>query len=487
MHGRRRVPPLAVALLGAIGFAACSGNTSTTGPAAARIPLQISNIAATANPLNVLSTIITFAAPGADSARVVYSTPGDTIAATPFSPIVGDSGRVVTLGLLPNSTYAMSIEVVGGNKRIAATGQFFTGALPPRVQAASLVPTGTFSRGYTLVSPLALLPTTDSAIAVAFDAVGRIRWYRLFPGTGSAESKMQANGHFTVALGISSGFDERPAKFVELLPSGEIVGTYTAGSGEFTDIHELLMTGTPSAPILHLFGYSVRPFDFSPLGGPTTGIGVGHQLLRTTPDGTVQFKWDAWDHYSIADWIEPVGVDPPNDFDHPNSIDFDLDSNYIVSFRHMGAIVKLDAKTGATIWQLGGRLNQFTIRGDPLNFFSAQHCVRVLPNGHLLIYDNGLRHTPAHTRAVEYALDEANKTATMVWEYEPQAPMLTTAFGSVQRLANGNTLVGFGFAGQIHEVDARSHLVAIATFEYGEQNTFYRAIRLASLYQYARP
>jgi hypothetical protein len=139
------------------------------------------------------------------------------------------------------------------------------------------------------------------------------------------------------------------------------------------------------------------------------------------------------------------------------------------------------------MWQLGGRLNQFTIRNDPLGFFSAQHCVRVLPNGHLLIYDNGVRHRPPHTRAVEYALDETKKIATMVWEYEPQPALLTTAFGSVQRLSNGNTLVGFGYAGQIHEVDAQSNVVAKATFVYGGQSTFYRAIRIASLYRYERP
>lgn len=253
------------------------------------------------------------------------------------------------------------------------------------------------------------------------------------------------------------------------------------------DSHELLMTGTLANPILHFFGYTLRPFDFSPLGGPSNGIGIGHQVIRQSPPGTTQFLWDAWDHYTIVDWIEPTGVNPPNDFDHSNSLTFDLDSNYIVSFRHLGAVVKLDAQTGATIWQLGGRLGQFTILKDSLGLFSGQHCVRVLDNGDILMYDNGLRHTPPHTRAVEYALDLNKMTATMVWEYEPNPAIFTAVVGSVQRLSSGNTLVGFGLVGQLHEVDAHSKVVGTAQFNLQSGGTFYRATRIVSLYQYLKP
>jgi hypothetical protein len=418
------------------------------------------------------------------------------------------------LGLLPLSYYTISVQVWCGHRHQAARWNYATPPLSARVQAASLVPTGTFSRGLTLVSPLAIIPTRDSAIAVAFDARGRVRWYRMFKVTGSVDLQQQPNGHFTMLLPLSSwqlddrlvragpgdsgaaalrrhavpgGYDGTPEEFVEFLPSGEIVRRYTAGPGEFTDAHELRMTGSETNPVLHLFGYTRRPFSFALLGGPANATGVGHQLIRESPPGVVQFKWDAWDHYGVADWIEPTGANPPDDFDHPNSIDFGLDGNYILSFRNMGAIVKVNAQTGAIMWQLGGRLNQFQIRNDPLGFFSGQHSVRVLPNGHLLLMDNGLRHKPAMSRAVEYALDEKQKIATMVWDYEPSPALLTTAFGSVQRLSNGNTLVGFGYLGQIHEVDAHGKLVAQATFAYGGQNTFYRALRIASLYEYEKP
>jgi hypothetical protein len=469
-------------------LAACSSEHHPTAIAASissGAPL-VTGYSVAANPLNSLSTVVTFAATNADSARVTYTTPGDTAAATPFSPVTGDSGRVVTLGLLPNATYANTLELIGPGGRTTEPFQFTTGPLSPYVQTASLTISGTFGPGYTLMSPI--LFTGDSVLMVIFDSKGRVRWYREFaPGTGSAESKQQKNGHFTLAIGGSQGDDNVPETYDEILPSGDVIANYAPPLGEEMDSHELIETGPVSAPILHFFGYTSRPFDFSALGGPANGTGMGHQLIREMPAGTVQFLWDAWDHYTIADWIEPTGVDPPDDFDHSNSLAFDLDSNYVVSFRHMGAIVKLNVLTGARIWQLGGRQTQFTIVNDPLGFFSGQHSVRVLDNGHILMYDNGLRHTPPHTRAAEYVLDLTKMTATLVWEYEPSPAIFTDAVGSVQRLKSGNTLVGFGLAGQVHEVNSQGKPVGIGMFQLHNRGAFYRATRLVSLYQYVEP
>ena len=153
----------------------------------------------------------------------------------------------------------------------------------------------------------------------------------------------------------------------------------------------------------------------------------------------------------------------------------------------MGAIVKLNYQTGARIWQIGGRQSQYTIQKDPLGFFSGQHSVRVLDNGNILLYDNGLRHTPPHTRAVEYAIDTTKKTATMVWEYEPNPVIFTDAVGSVQRLKSGNTLVGFGLAGQIHEVNAQGKAVGVGFYTLHQRGAFYRAVRITSLYSYVEP
>ena len=57
-------------------------------------------------------------------------------------------------------------------------------------------------------------------------------------------------------------------------------------------------------------------------------------------------------------WIEPPRPDPVNpeqpDYDHPNAIGFDRDGNYIVSWRNLGQVTKIDAQTGQVLWRLGG-------------------------------------------------------------------------------------------------------------------------------------
>lgn len=47
------------------------------------------------------------------------------------------------------------------------------------------------------------------------------------------------------------------------------------------------------------------------------------------------------------------------------------------------------------------------------------------------------------TRIVEYELDELNLTATLVWSYS-QDGAYARSQGSAQRLADGNTLIGWG-------------------------------------------
>jgi hypothetical protein len=50
------------------------------------------------------------------------------------------------------------------------------------------------------------------------------------------------------------------------------------------------------------------------------------------------------------------------------------------------------------------------------------------------------------SRAAEYEIDEENLTATLVWSFSDRLGRYTGSLGSAQRLANGNTLIGWGSA-----------------------------------------
>lgn len=67
---------------------------------------------------------------------------------------------------------------------------------------------------------------------------------------------------------------------------------------------------------------------------------------------------------------------------------------------------------------------------------------RILVLG-LRLFDNGTRHPTAESRAVEYQLDTTAHTATFVWQYQHRPPFFTAFTGSVRRLVNGNTVIGW--------------------------------------------
>lgn len=441
----------------------------------------------TPNLYNTLSSVVSFDGRGVDSARVVYWADGEPRRATPFAS-ARDAERIVVLGLRPATTYRYVVERMrGGARSTSDTVQATTGELPEFIREMHIDVRGQPTHGYVLT---AVADTGRTTFVVAFDSAGALRWYREFPGElPVGETKQQPNGDFTAYLGRSPGWMLLPGYYLQFRPSGQLVRTIAAPPPQFTDNHELVVTFRDTTfDAAHFFGYKIRHLDLSRWGGPRDTLVAGHQLLRMRADGTQETVFDGWDHFDWGDRIEPPR-DTLWDIDHPNAITFDHDGNYIVSWRNLGELTKLDAKSGAIIWRFGGRHNEFTIRNDPLGGFSAQHSVRVLANGNLLLYDNGTRHTPPETRAVEYRLDPVAKTADLVWQFRHDPPFWVPYTGSVQRLASGNTVIGYSNRGIVTEVDPGGKIVWEGTLmrRPGQHGDFYRAIKISSLYRYEAP
>jgi hypothetical protein len=367
-----------------------------------------------------------------------------------------------------------------------------TDQLPDLLQRISIKTTGTGGPGLTVTSAQV---GGSTVVAFAFDSAGTIRWYREFPGTEpvSGDLKQQPDGNFTLYRGTSFGSQQTPGEYIEFTPAGDSLRSITVTPPRFLDNHELLITtGPDGAERLHFFEYDHRPVNLGFVGVPAELPVAGHQLVRKRADGTTEFEWNAWEHVDPTEWIEPPPPDPINpgepDYDHPNSLGFDRDGNYIVSFRHLGQIMKINATTGETMWRLGGTKNDFTFVNDPLNGFSAQHSARIMANGNLLLYDNGTRHNPPESRAVEYALDTTARTATLVWQFRHSPIIYTPYVGLVQRLQNGNTHIAYAQSGHVTEVtpDGTVRWEADVTVD-GVPAFCYRLSRIVSLYRYAAP
>lgn len=469
------------ALASAVGALAACTDREPTGAADGPRP-TVASVAVAPDSGNALAVRVTFTAANADSARVLYRVGAAAERVGPAVALGDTAARPVTVALLeipPGATVSTRVVALrGAAADTSAAAQTTTSAsVPDVVRRVRLQTTaGRASPGYVLTS----ITLGDTAYAVAFDTAGAVAWYRAFPGAGAgADAYQQPNGNFTLYLGTSRGWEPVSGHFAEVRPDGALVREWRAPDGFYTDSHEIRVGAGPGGST-YLFGYDLAPMDLTPRGGAADAMVSGHTIFRLDATGAATPVFAARDHFAIADWIDPqVGTE---DFDHPNAIDVAPDGGLIVSWRNLDEVSKIDPATGQFVWRLGGRHSQFTFVNDPLGGFGGQHFARLLPNGNLLLYDNGTTHTPPETRAVEYRLDPAARTATLVWEFRHQPAIYTPFVGSAQRLAGGNTFVGYGGAGVVTEASPAGAVVWEGQLAVdGAPSIAYRLLKIAAL------
>jgi len=226
-----------------------------------------------------------------------------------------------------------------------------------------------------------------------------------------------------------------------------VVDSFKMGNGYTTDFHDIEMLPNNHALLL---AYDPQHVDMSQVvpGGDPNATVSGLIIQEIDAAKNVVFQWRSWDHFQITDVTDCHSLTTPTvDAVHGNSLEEDYDGNILLSSRYLDEITKIDRQTGDIIWRFGknARNNQFTIQDDPLGF-SDQHDARRLPNGHITIFDNHscANQPPNNTRALEYEIDEQNKTARLVWEYRHTPDQHTGPTGNVQRRASGGTMIGWG-------------------------------------------
>ncbi len=117
----------------------------------------------------------------------------------------------------------------------------------------------------------------------------------------------------------------------------------------------------------------------------------------------------------------------------------------LISMREMNVIALLDPETERIVWAMTG-------------MWKRQHEPQMLDNGRILLFDNqGHRGAGGMTRVVEF--DPV--TGRLDWSYAGTAeePLISTVYGSQQRLANGNTLIVESNNGRAIEVTYEGDIV----------------------------
>ena len=172
---------------------------------------------------------------------------------------------------------------------------------------------------------------------------------------------------------------------------------------------------------------------------------------------------------------------------HVNNIEYwKDDDSYVFSDLDNVCVTKVD-RTGKTIWIANG-INgvKSTFSGD--TWAGGEHGIHLLAADDFIIFNNNSRGgasgatggTGDGSIAMEMKLDLTAKTMTKKWSYKASPGVQNDVMGDVQRMSNGNTIVGFSTKGVLHEVDASGKLLQTLTWPLGA--SFGYIEKRASLY-----
>jgi arylsulfotransferase ASST len=415
------------------------------------------------NAHNVLSAVVSVRVRNADSVLVRLHPTADGGGTSAMAP-TADAVAVPLLGLRPEQRYVLRPIAYGpGGVVVGDSLELTTGPLPldlPRYTAGGTDP----SPGYVVFAA--------AMYGIVIDNTGRVVWYRRFVNGPGLSFMAQPTGRYVARPSTPQPGDIEP--WIELDALGNVTRTLGCARNLPSRLHDLIDAPDGSYWIMC---DDTRTMDLTASGGVPEARVTGTVVQHVAADGALLFEWSPFDHFDITDVEEAERTGANVNWMHGNALDFDADGNLLVSFRNLGEVTKIDVRTGAVIWRMGGRRNQFTFLDTPMPAFARQHGTRSSGEGGLVILDN--LGNPAESRAERYVFDEGARTARLAQSYGSSPRVVTQIGGSVQPLPNGRTLVSFGTEGRVEEYDTEGRMTWRIM---GNPGYVFRAQRVRSLY-----
>jgi hypothetical protein len=263
------------------------------------------------------------------------------------------------------------------------------------------------------------------------------------------------------------------------------IATVKPANGYMPDFHEFLITPWNTALIL-----ADKP-------GTANLTSLGLSAHQQVIDGVVQeidiktgkllFQWDSADHVPYSDSHAPMPQSgQPWDWFHINAVHLDTDGNLLISSRFTWTIYKVNLRTGAMMWQLGGKHSTFAIKAAPGQkldsageIFAFQHDPEALGGNVYTVFDDesdGQTTLYSSSRAVTISLDLAAGTATLIKSVNQPEGLTAGATGSAQTTKNGDLFVSWGGLSYFSEFSPSGKLLFNAKLP--DSVGTYRAYRL---------
>jgi Arylsulfotransferase (ASST) len=355
---------------------------------------------------------------------------GSSVSVDGAAPASGNFTSPVTL----QSNQEFDFDVAAGDY----SGSYHVRCLPPDFPQFTYERLSPPTYPFYLVDPDLKIGSLPKHWVVVFDDHGVPVWWAN-PGVAPVDSKVLSDGTIAWAGWDGSGYSLHAL-------DGSVVAT-VAGVGGTTDIHDL--QELPNGDYLLLRYVSRSHVDLSAYGGPADTIVQDGVVQEIDPDGNLVWEWNSKDHISLAEtgrwWPSLLNGGPPYDLVHINAVEPD-GSALLISLRQTDAVYKIDRSTGNVIWKLGGTTTpqSLAVVDDPESYpLGGQHDPRLQPDGTITIHDNGtfLNRPP---RAVRYAIDEEEGTATLAESVSDPQVTSSICCGSARRSPHGSWLMSWG-------------------------------------------
>ena len=280
---------------------------------------------------------------------------------------------------------------------------------------------------------------------------------------------------------MSNGSKSSPALILDA--DNEIVWAYTVAHDtagvrmDYAGTHMWLsMSNVPSATA-KVNRVTMDGLTDEDLSSKFTGL--SHQLT-ILPDETVAFyaygsSCDDIKEYSPTGTVKTVvnsgtaqgGVSPC----HVNNIQYSKEDDTLVfSDLDNQSVVKVKRNDGSAVWILNS--SKATIKGD--TWKGSQHGIHLLGLDHLVLFNNnssvsmGGGASPGGSGdgsiVLDLLLDLSGKKVSKTGSYKANPSIQNDVMGDVQRLANGNTIVGYSSKNVVQEVDANGTVLQELSF-----------------------
>ncbi len=242
-------------------------------------------------------------------------------------------------------------------------------------------------------------------VLVLIDSKGEIEWYNVF-NSFLKTARYSKNGTFLCILSDPGYKTAYGNHIIDLDYKGDTLVHFQTGTGSFNKIfhHDLLLDDKNNIVVLTL---EEREFDLSSIGGKEKDIVAGDGIQIISRKGEIIWEWSVFD---VEDpLVDSAILKDKKDWLHANSLCYDKDNNFLISFYKSSQIWKINSQTGELMWKLGVD-GDFKMTNESL--FYGIHSIHINNKGDVMFFDNGLE--KEISRAVSLEIDEQEMTVKIV-------------------------------------------------------------------------